>query len=72
MTAPLLLPGLIADTSYRVVVEPLPGGARTLTRGDPAWMADGVVASGRQLGVRGVQPPGLEPETAILIRVVAV
>jgi alpha-galactosidase len=69
---PLRLPGLHADRSYRLTRLRLPGELGGLTWGEPAWMADGVVLTGRQLAAAGVRPPPLLPESAALIHLQAV
>jgi alpha-galactosidase len=68
----LLLPGLDPDQRYRVTVmkdidEPL-GWARS----QPAWVSNGVEATGRQLEGAGLRLPALHPESALLIEVAAV
>lgn len=69
---PLRLPGLDADRRYRVTMVPLPGERRGPARSEPAWIADGVVLTGRQLAAHGVQMPVLNPESGILLHLVAV
>ena len=69
---PLRLPGLDADRRYRVATVPLPGERRGPARSEPAWIADGIVLTGRQLAVHGVQLPVLNPETGVLLHLAAV
>lgn len=69
---PLRLPGLDADRRYRVTRLRLPGELGGLTWGEPAWMSEGVVLTGRQLAGAGVRPPALLPESAALIHLRAV
>jgi len=68
---PVRLPGLDADRRYRVSVVDTGtrhwGPSRTM----PSWVTDGVVLTGRQLAVHGLQPPAMHPETALLVHLVA-
>jgi alpha-galactosidase len=64
---PLLLPGLDPDRVYTVRHVPLPGERWGPARRQPAWLADGLQMSGRQLAIVGIQPPVLHPESAVLI-----
>jgi len=63
---PLRMPGLDLDARYRVEHLQIPyerwGSART----QPAWLAEGITLSGRQLAFHGIQPPTLHPESAVL------
>jgi alpha-galactosidase len=68
--APLRLPGLLAERAYRLEPVPLPGqGGGSLARQVPEWMRTGVELTGRQLAVHGIQPPVLDPDSAILVRI---
>jgi alpha-galactosidase len=69
---PLRLPGLRADTRYRVEQLRLPGNDDSASRAQPAWCAGGAVVTGWQLETIGLQPPSVHPETAILIHLAAV
>ena len=72
LTPPVLrLPGLLPDTSYRLTLVDPPGLHTHTTSHPPSWVADGITLTGRQLALHGLQPPGLDPETAILIHLVA-
>ncbi|MEO6651854.1 MAG: alpha-galactosidase [Ilumatobacteraceae bacterium] len=64
---PLLLPGLDAETTYLVERLLLPGERTGPARAEPAWCADGVDVSGRTLAALGIQPPAMNPESAILL-----
>ena len=64
---PLRLPGLSPDRRYRVQVLPELRSAHSPARVQPAWCSEGIVLTGRQLATHGVQPPTMNPETAILI-----
>lgn len=65
------LEGLDPARLYRVSkVGPLALDARG-SRARPGWWEDGIVASGRPLGVFGVQAPALYPDEVALIRVTA-
>ncbi len=63
--APLRLPGLDADASYRVRQVDLTHRRGGSARTQPGW-STGVVLTGRQLALHGVQPPALHPESAVL------
>jgi alpha-galactosidase len=69
---PLCLPGLDPDRRYRVERLALPGERWGVSRTQPAWLTDGVELTGRQLAVAGLQPPVLNPETAVLLHLAAV
>ena len=69
---PLRLPGLVPERAYRVARLRLAGDGNGSARLQPAWFTDGAIVSGWQLGAVGLQPPILDPETAILIHLVAV
>jgi alpha-galactosidase len=64
---PLRLPGLNVDDRYRVAVLDPPGHRSRAGRVQPEWCRDGIVLTGRQLATHGVQPPAMDPETAMLI-----
>jgi len=68
---PITLPGLDDDREYRVRLA-----APTDVLGGPgqsplAWALDGVVLTGRALGLGGVQAPVLFPEQLVLLEAVA-
>lgn len=63
---PLRLPGLDPDRRYRVEHVALPGERWGLAASQPAWLADGVELTGRQLAAHGIRPPVLHPESAVL------
>jgi alpha-galactosidase len=64
---PLRLPGLDPDRRYRVEHVALPGERWGLASTQPAWLADGVELTGRQLAAHGLRPPVLHPESAVLL-----
>jgi alpha-galactosidase len=64
---PLRLPGLLVTASYRVERIRLPGELDGPGRTRPTWCDEGATATGWQLGAIGLQPPALDPETAVLI-----
>ena len=66
---PLRLPGLDPDRSYRIEHVALPGERWGLAATQPAWLADGVELTGRQLEAHGLRPPVLHPESAVLLHV---
>ncbi len=65
------LPGLDADRSYRVeIAEP---SVRSIAKdGTPAWVAEGVVLSGRALAQIGIATPNLAADRLVLIRATAI
>jgi alpha-galactosidase len=70
---PLRLPGLSADATYRVEAILLPGQERLGPgRRQPAWLADGIVLTGAQLAVHGLQMPSLDPENGLLLHLTRV
>ena len=72
LTPPALrLPGLDPDRTYRVEHVALPRERWGLAADQPAWLANGVELSGRQLGVHGLRPPVLHPESAVLFHLLA-
>ena len=75
LTPPALrLPGLVADMRYRVeVLDVLDDGVqvRGAARRQPAWVTKGIELTGRQLAVHGLQPPVLDPESAVLLHLTA-
>ncbi len=68
---PLRLPGLLATARYRVERIRLPGELDGPGRTQPTWCGEGATVTGWQLGAIGLQPPALDPETAILIHLQA-
>ena len=68
---PLRVPGLPADTRYRVERLGLPGNGDDPARSQPSWFVGSAIATGWQLGTAGLQPPSLHPETATLIHLAA-
>jgi alpha-galactosidase len=64
---PLRLPGLEPDTRYEVSQLALPGRRLGPNRDRVGWLDHGVVLTGRQLAVHGLQLPALDPEKAILL-----
>lgn len=69
--APLRLPGLTADRLYDVHHLALPRAGRVPAREQPAWIANGISLTGRQLAVHGLQLPVMNPESAVLVHVCA-
>ena len=57
---PLRLPGLLPDARYVVEQVPLPGAVA-------AWAGSGMVLTGTQLAVHGVQLPWQHPESGMLL-----
>ena len=69
---PLRLPGLLDDVRYHVSIIPVRNGAPRAARKQPAWAADGVEATGRQLAALGLPMPAMWPESAVLVRLRAI
>ncbi len=68
LTPPALqLPGLDLDARYRVEHVALPDERWGTATTQPAWLADGVELTGRQLAAHGIRPPVVHPESAVLI-----
>ncbi|MDJ0355178.1 alpha-galactosidase [Paenarthrobacter sp. PH39-S1] len=66
-TGRVCVPGLAAERNYRVdLIYPMRGGTFTQAA-PPAWVADGVRASGQFLAEVGLPMPILNPEHAILL-----
>ena len=69
---PVRFAGLDPDHHYRVANLPLPGPSRDRGTSPPDWMAtDAVVVSGRLLMQLGLQPPVMDPESALLFHLEA-
>lgn len=72
MVEPLRMSGLDDNLTYRVqwlfVAAPFYGSARR----QPQWLEHGLTASGRMLRTVGVQPPTIDPESAVFLHFVAV
>ena len=67
---PMRLPWLEPDRTYRVEVVDPAGAARLTQRTAQEWWEAGeIVLTGRALAEVGLQPPVLEPEQALLLRV---
>ena len=69
--ATLRLPGLDADRRYRVTHVPLPRERWGVAYRQPAWLAEGVELTGRQLAAHGIRPPVVHPESAVLFHLLA-
>ncbi len=65
--APLCLPGLRADASYRLQIPAPQRPDGKLSATHRALYADGVVIAGGMLAHAGLMPPPLQPETAIIL-----
>jgi alpha-galactosidase len=63
---PLRMPGLDLDARYHVEHLRIPYERWGSGRTQPAWLAEGITLSGRQLAFHGIQPPTLHPESAVL------
>ncbi len=69
---PVRMPGLDLDRRYRVSVVDTGNRDGGPGRVQPGWTADHVELTGRQLGVHGLQPPTMHPETAIILHLQAI
>ncbi|MEM7288482.1 MAG: alpha-galactosidase [Actinomycetota bacterium] len=70
--SPFLLAGLDPDAVYRVDVVHELGSAVDGGRVAPAWLSDGAAVTGAQLMRRGMQPPALHAESALLLELTRV
>jgi alpha-galactosidase len=68
---PLMLPGLDDEQAYRVTALALPGEPGAPVRGHLTWLDDGLTLDGRSLGQLGVQLPAMQPESALLLHLLA-
>ncbi len=71
--APIRFAGLDPQRTYRVERLPMPGRSGGPSLAPPDWLADerladGVTASGSVLMNAGLQPPILDPESAMILR----
>jgi alpha-galactosidase len=71
-SAAILIPGLDAGRRYRVTVVDVIGEPLGRAPRQPAWLADGLVATGCQLGTVGVRAPQLLPESSLLLHLATV
>jgi len=67
----LLMPGLDPIRRYRVERVSLPGERAGPTFTAPPWWDEGVLLHGDELAYVGLQLPGLHPDTAVLIHLLA-
>ena len=67
---PIRLPGLPAQSRYRISVVPITGWdtATGPAVSQPAWVTGGITLSGAQLASHGLQPPILHPEQVLLVQ----
>ncbi|WP_216364145.1 alpha-galactosidase [Subtercola boreus] len=71
--APVLVPGLDANTTYRVSVLDVGAEPRYLAPILPPWLGEGsLTLSGRLLAEVGLAAPPLAPEEALVLRITAV
>ena len=68
---PFRISGLDPARLYAVNVVNLAGGTTGAARVQPSWLRDGATMSGSELAVMGLQPPALDPEQALILRLVA-
>ncbi len=72
-SAPVVVPGLRPDRRFEVRVDnPVAGAALGKARRQPAWLETGLVATGHQLSVTGFHAPQLDPETTVVVHIVAI
>lgn len=72
ITEPLQIPGLDPETRYHVEVLVLAAIPRGPAKQQPRWLSEGAVVSGHHLQVLGIQPPVLDPESALIVHLRAV
>jgi alpha-galactosidase len=70
--APLLVPDLDPDRTYRVVLHTLGRSPLGMAYDHPSWINDGIDLTGRMLATAGLPLPIMLPESARLIHVQAV
>ena len=70
--APLTLPGLDPDRTYRVELLALGRSPLGMAYAHPSWVNDGIDLTGRMLAMAGLPLPIMLPESARLIHVEAV
>jgi alpha-galactosidase len=70
--APLQLPGLDPDTSYRAELITLGRSPLGMAYRHPSWIDEGIEATGRMLASAGLPLPVMLPESARLIHVKAI
>lgn len=71
-TAAATMHGLEPDTRYDIQVLPMGTPRYALHRELPAWVTNGVVMTGRQLSVLGLNMPPLLPESTLLLHLTKV
>lgn len=65
--APLCVPGLRGDRMYHVSIDTDLGEPLGWSRHQPAWLTNGVRATGRHLAHAGLQLPVMHPESSLLL-----
>ena len=68
---PVKIPGLDPSRLYDVKILSLGAPPTGPARRQPLWVSTGAQATGRQLETLGIQPPILDPESAIVVHVSA-
>ena len=70
--SPIRLPGLVPDCRYRVEMQLLGDSKVGLAIAQPEWTRSGLTdMSGAMLEAVGIQPPALDPESAIVVHLSA-
>lgn len=64
---PFVLRGLDPDGRYKVNLLPMPGRSPEFGRVRPHWIDSDAPMSGRSLMTSGLQPPVVDPETALVV-----
>lgn len=68
VSGPVRLAGLDPDSRYRITNLALPGPSRDRGAARPRWLSEAdVTASGRVLVQAGLQPPVMDPESAMIV-----
>ena len=71
-TAAVTMQGLDLDSHYDIQILPMGTPRYALHRELPAWVAGGVVLTGRQISVLGLHMPPLLPESTLLLHLTKV
>ena len=71
-TAAVTMQGLDLDSRYDIQILPMGTPRYALHRELPAWVAEGVVLTGRQISVVGLHMPPLLPESTLLLHLTKV
>ena len=62
------VPGLEPDKRYCITMLDLGRERLGKAKYQPRWLTDAIVLTGRQLATAGIQPPILDPQSAIILQ----